>query len=286
MRDETCSIHILWGDPVLVTNSQPVGCARKLHRVMGNFSVCLSTSCARICLVIPQHLCQSKKKLLLPQWNCLEGLTKISLPVQVPNLGACKHERQSLHDQQLTDVHLTRSEARKLVRPAFQHPDVPAWHAGSTACHHWGWLFRASNLTHVLNTLQPNSMMQIHPQLTNVEEWLTSSFGKARQPNQCKSKHLLPKTMPFVLKKELQFLNNPDPSHAFSSTALAGTCRNVQGTDHLLNRWFIWFTKWVLKLWSLVQKDYKTNQSTKRTTIRNPLWKTRPQIKGFLKIGS
>jgi len=75
-------------------------------------------------------------------------------------------------------------------------------------------------------------------------------------------------------------------SHVSSSAFHLELPRNAQGTDHLSNGWFMRFAKWVLKLWSLVQKDYKTNQSIKRTTIRNPLWKMRPWIKGFLKIGS
>jgi len=73
------------------------------------------------------------------------------------------------------------------------------------------------NATMRPNILQPNSMAQIQPQSTNVEEQPASSSDKANQ-SAVWSKHLLPKTVPCVLKKELQFSNNPDPTHNFLST--------------------------------------------------------------------
>jgi len=84
------------------------------------------------------------------------------------------------------------------------------------------------NRIHATNTLQLNSMTQTHPQSTNVKEWLASSSGKATQS--VKSKLLLPKTEPCVPRRELQFLNNQDPTHNFlwtlttKSRVSADTC--------------------------------------------------------------
>jgi len=72
------------------------------------------------------------------------------------------------------------------------------------------------NLIHMPNILQPNSMTQILPQSTNVEEQLASSSDKATTSVQLK--HLLPKTMPCELKRKSQFLKNPDPTHNVLST--------------------------------------------------------------------
>jgi len=74
----------------------------------------------------------------------------------------------------------------------------------------------ARNLIHRANTLQPNSMTQIHPQSTKVEKQPAASSGNTTQS--VWSKGSLPKTAPCVLKREFQFLNNPDPTHNFLST--------------------------------------------------------------------
>ena len=65
-------------------------------------------------------------------------------------------------------------------------------------------------------SLQPTSMMQIHPQSNNTEEQSAASSGKATQLV-C-SKHLLPKIASCVPNRELQFSNNPNTTHNFSST--------------------------------------------------------------------
>jgi len=88
-----------------------------------------------------------------------------------------------------------------------------------------------SNMTKIqtctLNILQHNSMMQILPQPTNMKEQPAASSGKETQS--VRSKHLQPKTMPCMLKKELQFLNHQDPTHTFffnSNNVICSACRH------------------------------------------------------------
>jgi len=78
------------------------------------------------------------------------------------------------------------------------------------------WSNSARNQTHTPNILQLNSMTPIRPQPTKVEEQPAASSGKAIQS--VLSKLSLPKTVPCVLKKDLTFSNNPDPTHNFLST--------------------------------------------------------------------
>ena len=69
-------------------------------------------------------------------------------------------------------------------------------------------------------------MMSICPQPFNMEEQPAASSGKAIQMMQ--SKLVLPKTVVCVPKKDVQFWNNPDPTHNFLSTSSTKSMVNVE----------------------------------------------------------
>jgi len=77
------------------------------------------------------------------------------------------------------------------------------------------------NRIYATKTLQVNSMTQINPKSTTMKEQFAASSDKETQHLQ--SKLLLLKTAPCVLKRELQFLNNPDPTHT-SNNEIYGAC--------------------------------------------------------------
>jgi len=88
----------------------------------------------------------------------------------------------------------------------------------------------ARNRICTTNTLQPDSMVQIHPQSTNTEELPAESSSKATQS--VRPQLLLPKTAPCLPKRELQFSNNPDSTHNVSSTQITKSMAPAD-TDHV-----------------------------------------------------